>query len=109
MAAIALPAFHITTIRKHTVELPYALQQELEAYRAFYKQAYGADVGEADLIREIVRAFLAQDEGFRAARGGAVPRARSRSRSSRAGGAASEQNGVGGGGASNGVPAHASR
>jgi hypothetical protein len=85
MSGIALPAFHITTTKKHTIEFPYALQQDLEAYRAFYKQAYGADVGEAELIREIVRVFLAQDEGFRAARVGAAPRTRSRSRSGRNG------------------------
>ena len=102
MSAIALPAFHITTTKKHTIEFPYALQQELEAYRAFYKQTYGADVNEADLIREIVRVFLAQDEGFRAARGGAAPRSRSRSRSR---GAPAEPAGAG----ANGSPLHAGR
>jgi hypothetical protein len=102
MSAIALPAFHITTTKKHTIEFPYALQQELEAYRAFYKQTYGADVNEADLIREIVRVFLAQDEGFRAARGGAAPRSRSRSRSR---GAPAEPAGAG----VNGSPLHAGR
>jgi hypothetical protein len=104
MSAIALPAFHITTTKKHTIEFPYALQQELEAYRAFYKQTYGADVNEADLIREIVRVFLAQDEGFRAARGGAAPRSRSRSRSGR-GGAPTELVGAG----ANGSPQHVGR
>jgi hypothetical protein len=85
MPSIALPAFHITTTKKHTLEFPHALQQELEAYRAFYKQTYGADVSEPDLVREIVRAFLAQDEAFRGFRTGNVPRSRSRSRSGRNG------------------------
>jgi hypothetical protein len=83
MPSIALPAFHITTTKKHTVEFPHALQQELEAYRAFYKQTYDADVNEPDLVREIVRAFLTQDEAFRGFRAGVTPRSRSRSRSGR--------------------------
>jgi hypothetical protein len=85
MPSIALPAFHITTTKKHALEFPHALQQDLEAYRAFYKQTYGADVNEPDLIREIVRAFLAHDEAFRGFRTGVVPRSRSRARGGRSG------------------------
>jgi hypothetical protein len=29
----------------------------MERYKAFYKQAYGADVSEADLVREMARRF----------------------------------------------------
>ena len=78
MSGIALPAFHITAIKKHALEFSHALQQDLEAYRAFYKQAYGADVSEVDLIREIVRAFLMQDEAFRLFKAGAPRRSRQR-------------------------------
>jgi hypothetical protein len=74
MSGIALPAFHITATKQHKVEFPHALQQDLDAYRAFYKQTYGADVGDADLIREIVRAFLLQDEAFRLFKAGAPRR-----------------------------------
>ncbi len=80
MSGIALPAFHITATRKHTLEFPHFLQQELEAYRAFYKQTYGADVTDADLIRETVRCFLASDEGFRAFKNSAASRSRSRAK-----------------------------
>lgn len=78
MSGIALPAFHITSTKKHSVEFPRALQQDLDAYRAFYKQTYGADVADVDLIREIVRAFLVQDEAFRLFKTGAPRRSRTR-------------------------------
>jgi hypothetical protein len=77
---IALPAFHITTMKRHQVEFPHALQQELDAYRAFYKQTYGADVSDADLIREIVRCFLGTDEGFQRFKAGSAGRSGSRSK-----------------------------
>ena len=91
MSGIALPAFHITSTKKHTVELPYALQLDLEAYRAFYKECYGADVNEPDLIREIVRVFLAKDEAFRSAAVSSARRPRNRARSGRNGSLAAGQ------------------
>ena len=83
MAAIALPAFHITTIKRHTIECSHVLQQDLEAYKAFYKRCYGADVSEPDLIREMIRIFMEGDPEFRRFKGeGAKARIRSRSRES---------------------------
>ena len=64
MQSIALPAFHVTTTRKLSVEVGYELSQDLERYRAFYKQAYGADVTEADLLREMARRFMESDRQF---------------------------------------------
>ena len=64
MQSIALPAFHVTTTRKLSVEVGYELSQDLERYRAFYKQAYGADVNEADLLREMARRFMEADRQF---------------------------------------------
>jgi hypothetical protein len=79
MSAIALPAFHVTTTRKLAVEVGHDLSQDIERYRAFYKQAYGADVSEADLVREMARRFMEADREFQGFKGGG----RSRSRSSR--------------------------
>ena len=66
MPEIALPAFHVTTTRKVTVELNHELATEVERYRQFYKQAYGADVAEADLLREMGRRFMEADREFQA-------------------------------------------
>jgi len=79
MSAIALPAFHVTTTRKLAIEVGHDLSQDIERYRAFYKQAYGADVSEADLVREMARRFMEADREFQEFKGGG----RSRSRSSR--------------------------
>ena len=51
MPEIALPAFHVTTRSNLTVEINHELAQDLDRYRAFYKQAYGAEVSDADLLR----------------------------------------------------------
>jgi hypothetical protein len=66
MPDIALPAFHVTATRKVTVELNHELATELERYRQFYKHAYGADVSEADLLREMGRRFMEADREFQA-------------------------------------------
>ena len=63
---IALPPFHVTTPHALELKLPPPLARDLDLYRRLYKEAYGADVSEADLVREIVRAFLDRDEGLRA-------------------------------------------
>ena len=55
MAEIALHPFHQTTKIKLVCEIPSELAQDLERYKTFYKQAYGADVSEADLLREMAR------------------------------------------------------
>src|SRR5690242_15565215 len=80
MAEIALPAFHITTTRKLSVEVNHEMSQDLERYRTFYKQAYGADVSEADLVREMARRFMQADRDFQGFKSGARPRSRDRAR-----------------------------
>jgi hypothetical protein len=78
MPEIALPAFHVTTTTPITVRVGYEMAQDLERYKAFYKQAYGADVTEADLLREMARRFMENDKDFQAFKNGAKPRSRSR-------------------------------
>ncbi len=68
MPEIALPAFHVITTRKLTIEINHDLTQDLERYRAFYKQAYGADVSETDLLREMARRFMDGDHEFQIAK-----------------------------------------
>ena len=80
MAEIALPAFHITATRKISVEANHELSQDLERYRAFYKQVYAADVSEADLVREMARRFMQSDREFQAFKVGTRPRSRDRTR-----------------------------
>jgi hypothetical protein len=83
MPEIALPAFHITATRKIVVEAGHELTQDLERYRAFYRQAYGADVAEADLLREMARRFMEADRDFQSFKSGIKPRSRRRVRLSR--------------------------
>lgn len=82
MPQIALPAFHVNTTTPVTVKVGYELAQDLERYKAFYKQAYGADVSEADLLREMARRFMEHDGEFQAFKTGVRPRSRSRRRTS---------------------------
>ena len=76
MLEIALPAFHVTTTRKLTIEVSHDLEQDLERYKTFYKQAYGADVSEADLLREMARRFMDGDREFQIAKYGLKARSR---------------------------------
>lgn len=76
MPEIALPAFHVTTRSKLTVEINHEFAQDLERYKAFYKQAYGADVSDADLLREMARRFMDGDREFQAAKHGIKTRSR---------------------------------
>ena len=78
MPDIALPAFHITATKKYTVEASHELSQDVERYRTFYRHAYGADVAEADLIREMARRFMESDRDFQAFKNGTKPRSRQR-------------------------------
>jgi hypothetical protein len=77
MPEIALPAFHVTTRSKLTIEINYELAQDLERYKVFYKQAYGAEVSEADLLREMARRFMEADREFQGFKTGIRPRSRS--------------------------------
>ena len=61
---IALPPFHITEVTRFTVEADHELTQNLRRYQAFYKEAYGATVTEAELLREMARCFMANDQDF---------------------------------------------
>jgi hypothetical protein len=76
MPEIALPAFHVTTTKKLTIEFNHDLAQELERYRAFYKQAYGADVPESDLVREMARRFMEADREFQSVKNSLKSRSR---------------------------------
>ena len=58
MPEIALPAFHETTPVELVVETQPGPGRDLDRYKAFYKQAYGVDVPEADLVREMARRFM---------------------------------------------------
>jgi len=82
MPEIALPAFHVNTTTPITVKVGYELAQDLERYKVFYKHAYGADVSEADLVREMARRFMENDREFQAFKAGAEPRSRTRRRTS---------------------------
>ena len=64
MNEIALPAFHVTTTSQVSVRVDHRLGQDLRLYRQHYKQAYGAEVTEADLIREMARRFMESDHQF---------------------------------------------
>jgi len=64
---IALPPFHITEVTRFTIEADHELTEMLRRYQAFYKEAYGAHVSEADLIREMARRFMANDADFQGA------------------------------------------
>jgi hypothetical protein len=61
---------------KVVCEIPSELAQDLERYKAFYKQAYGADVSEADLLREMARRFMDGDREFQVAKYGLKARSR---------------------------------
>jgi len=61
---IALPPFHIAETTRFTVEADHELTQTLRRYQAFYKDAYGATVTEAELLREMARRFMANDAEF---------------------------------------------
>jgi hypothetical protein len=76
MPDIALPAFHETTPVKLVLEISQDLARDLDRYKAFYKQAYGVDVPEADLIREMTRRFMEADREFQAIKSGFKSRSR---------------------------------
>ncbi len=76
MPEIALHPFHQTTRVKLTVEINHELSQDLERYKAFYKQAYGAEVSESDLLREMARRFMDGDREFQVAKYGLKARSR---------------------------------
>lgn len=78
MSEISLPAFHVTSTRNVVVEIANDFAQDLERYKTFYKQVYGADVSESDLLREMARRFLEADHHFQAQKHGIKTRSRNR-------------------------------
>ena len=70
MPEISLPPFHVTTRTKLVLEISHDLAADIARYRAFYKQAYDADVSEADLVREMARRFMETDREFQAVKHG---------------------------------------
>ncbi len=62
---IALPPFHIVETTRFTVEADHELTQALRRYQAYYQDAYGVAVSEADLLSEMGRQFMAEDRAFK--------------------------------------------
>jgi hypothetical protein len=81
MPEISLPPFHVTTRTKLVLEISHDLAADIARYRAFYKQAYKADVSEADLVREMARGFMDSDREFQAVKHGFKPRSNGSRRS----------------------------
>ena len=81
MPEISLPPFHVTTRTKLVLEICHDLVADIARYRAFYKQAYSADVSEADLVREMARRFMEADREFQAMKHGLKARSNGSRRS----------------------------
>ncbi len=64
MTDISLPAFHHTATTQCNIKVDYRMGLDLQLYRQFYKQAYNAEVADADLIREMARRFMDSDREF---------------------------------------------
>jgi hypothetical protein len=85
MSEIALEPFHSTAKVKLHLEIGHELARDLERYKQFYRQAYGADVTESDLLREMARRFMESDRDFQAAKHGLKARSRPRKAASSSG------------------------
>ena len=66
MTDISLPAFHHTATTQCNIKVDYRMGLDLQLYRQFYKQAYNAEVADADLVREMARRFMDADREFQA-------------------------------------------
>ncbi len=64
-ADIALRPCHITETTRFTVEADYELAEALRRYQAYYREAYGHTVTEADLLRAMARQFMDDDRSFK--------------------------------------------
>ena len=64
MTDISLPAFHHTATTSCNVKIDYRMGLDLQLYRQYYKQAYNAEVADADLVREMARRFMDSDREF---------------------------------------------
>jgi hypothetical protein len=83
MPEISLPPFHVTTRTKLVLEISHDLAADIARYCAFYKQAYSADVSEAELVREMARRFMEADREFQAVKHGFKARSNGSRRSAR--------------------------
>lgn len=67
---VALPKIEIDEPRPIRLSLKGRLCQDLEAYRAAYKEAYGVDVELEALIPHILETYIQSDRAFRTWRNG---------------------------------------
>jgi hypothetical protein len=67
---VALPKIEIDEPRPIRLSLKGRLCQELEAYRAAYKEAYGVDVELEALIPHILETYIQSDRSFKSWRNG---------------------------------------
>ncbi len=63
-----LPPFHITKTTKLSVDVDHTLSLDLKAFADFYSHTHGAKVGEAELLREMARHYMANDTKFQSFR-----------------------------------------
>lgn len=69
-AHIALPKIEIDEPRQLRLSLKGRLCQDLEAYRAAYKEAHGNDVELEAMIPHILEIYISSDRRFRSWRNG---------------------------------------
>ncbi len=64
-SGVALPRIEVDEPRHVRLSLKGRLCQELDAYRAAYKEAYGAEVELEALIPHILETYMQADRNFR--------------------------------------------
>ena len=69
-AHVALPKIAIDEPRQLKLSLKGRLCQDLDAYRAAYKEAYGVDVELEALIPHMLETYIQSDRSFRTWRNG---------------------------------------
>lgn len=72
---VALPKIEVDESKQLRLSLKGRLCQELEAYRAAYKEAYGVEVELEALIPHMLETYIQSDRAFRAWRNGRQPAA----------------------------------
>ena len=72
-AHLALPKIEIDEPRHVRLSLKGRLRQELDAYRAAYKEAYGVEVELEQLIPHMLDTYIQSDRSFRSWRNGRQP------------------------------------
>ncbi len=69
-AQVALPKIEMDEPRQLRLSLKGRLCQDLEAYRAAYKEAYGVEVEMEALIPHMLETYILSDRSFRTWRSG---------------------------------------